>query len=64
MTIHDTENCWEAQYKRRAVRVRSLQVPQASDRAIKVLSYYLFVRGYALIGYDRNFAMRPYSGGD
>jgi len=33
MTVHDTDSCWEAQYKRRAIRVRGLQIPPAYDRA-------------------------------
>ena len=51
ITTHDTEDCWEAQYKRRAVRARSLQMSSVSEQAfMKVLSYYACVIGHALIG--------------
>lgn len=44
MAIGGTGSCSEAQYKRRAVRVRSLQMPPASAQVlIKVVSYYLTV---------------------
>lgn len=35
IAVHDTDSFWEAQYKRRAVRVRSLQAPLASERALR-----------------------------
>lgn len=42
---HDIGDCWKAQYKRRAVRVRSLQISPTSDQAfMKVLSYYMTVK--------------------
>jgi hypothetical protein len=45
-TIHETDNCRQAQYKRRPVRVRSLQM--AGKTLIKVPSYYPCVTGQAL----------------
>ena len=51
LTIHGAERCSEAQYRRRAVRVRSLQKPPASDQMLmKVISYYLTVIGSPLTG--------------
>jgi len=51
--IHDADSCWEAQYKRRAVRVRSLQMSPDSDTAlIKVPSYYPSVMRCALTSHE------------
>ena len=53
LPIRDTDNCWEAQYKRKAVRVRSIQISPASETAlIKVLSYYPSVMHHALTSYQ------------
>lgn len=47
MTTNDIDDCWEAQYKRRAVRVRRLRPP--SDQVfMKVLHYCMSVMGCAL----------------
>ena len=65
ITIRDSDSYWGGQYKRRAVRMRALQIPPASDQAfIKVRSYYALVIDRALTGYERNFAMRLHCGGD
>lgn len=53
MNVDGTEGCWDAQYKRRAVRVRRIRIPPASDQAfVKVVSYYVFVIGQALTCYE------------
>jgi len=53
MNIHDIDTCWEAQYKRTAVRVRSIQMSPASERALlKVRSYHPSVMWYSLTSYE------------